>query len=308
MENGDYTEKAKLLRKAMKGMGTDEKAIIAVTASLTNKERIKVREAFKAEFNRDLIADFDDELSYNLKKTIIGLYRTPEEFDAHQLYEAFKGIGTDEDTVSEVLGTKCNKRMADIKQCYHKMFSESLEVRLDSETSGDYKKLLIGLLQCDRDESDDVDKDAVESDCRALYKAGEGKWGTDEDTFILIFSNRNSKHLKALNKFYEAQYHKGLMNIIDKEFSGDIKVLLKTIMQFHLDPDIYYANRIYKACKGWGTDDSTLIRVLITVSNDYSMKKLDETYNQLYNMTLEYQIKDETSGDYKLILLSLVKH
>ena len=305
MEKGG--EYAQGLRKAMKGFGTDEDAIIEITASLTNEERVNVRHAFKKEFDRDLLKDFDSELGSNLKKTIMGLYRTPEEFDAHQIHQAFAGMGTDESILSEVIATKSNKRLLAIKQTYHKLYEESLEVRLDSEVSGDYKKLLMGLLQCDRDESDEVDKDTVEADCRALYNAGEGKWGTDEDTFTLIFCNRSSKHLTAINKCYTEQYHKGLVNIIDSEFSGDIKVLLKTILEFNMDPDIYYAHRIYKACKGWGTDDSTLIRVLITVSNDFSMKKLDEVYKKLYDMTLEYQIKDETSGDYKKILLRLLR-
>ena len=307
MENSDYKDMAAALRKAMKGFGTDEKAIIEVTASIGNNDRIKVREAFNKEFNRDLLKDLDSELGGNLKKTIMGLFLTPEEYDANQLYLAFKGVGTNEDAVSEVTATKTNNRLTDIKKAYFKMYDESLEVRMHSEVDGDYKKLLMGLMQCDREESEEVDMGEVEADCRALFQAGTEQWGTDETTFVKIFCQRSSQHLTALNDFYEQQYQKTLFNVINSEFGGDLQVLLKTIMEYHCDPLIYYANRIRKACKGWGTDDSILIRNLITVSNKNIIEELDQVYQKLFDMTLKYQIEDETSGDYKRILLRLVE-
>ena len=307
MDTSDYKTMATQLRKAMKGFGTDEKKIIEVTAELKNKDRIKVREAFTEVFQRDLLKDLDSELGGNLKKTIMGLFMTPDEYDANQLWVAFKGIGTNEDAVSEVIATKHNERLSDIKKVYHKQYEESLEVRVDSEVSGDYKKLLMGLLQCDREESEEVDKGGVEADCRALFNAGTECWGTDEKTFVKIFCQRSPAHLRALNEYYEQQYQKTLNNVIMSEFGGDIRTLLMTIMGYHCDPYIYYANRIRKACKGFGTDDATLIRCLITVSNENKIEKLEETYQKLFNMTLKYQVEDETSGDYKRILLRLVE-
>jgi hypothetical protein len=310
MENIDFTEKAKLLRKAITENVSCEKTIIELTASFTKKERILIREAYEKETNRDLIADLESELSFNLKKTIIGLYRTSDEFYSHQIHLACNGMLIDKNAISEVIATKSNKEILKLKFTYQKIFRESLEMKLASVLSGYYKTLIMEILKSERNEneSNEVDNDLVESDCISLYKAGEAKWGTDEEAFILIFSQRSSKHLLALNKLYKEKYKKDLIKIIDSEFSGDIRILLKTIMQYHLDPYIYYSKRIYKACKGFGTDDSTLIRVLITVSNNYSMKKLNEIFNNLYKMSLEYQITDETSGAYKQILLSLVKY
>jgi annexin D len=42
----------------------------------------------------------------------------------------------------------------------------------------------------------------VEEDAKLLYKSGEKRIGTDEKTFIRIFSERSSTHLAAVNSAY----------------------------------------------------------------------------------------------------------
>ena len=43
----------------MKGLGTDDKAIVKITANRTNRERLEMIESFKRQFNRDLIKDLE---------------------------------------------------------------------------------------------------------------------------------------------------------------------------------------------------------------------------------------------------------
>ena len=126
--------------------------------------------------------------------------------------------------------------------------------------------------------------------------------GTDEEKFIGIFAKRSSAHLAALNQAYLLKHKKNLLDIVDSEFSGDIKVLLKTILHSHINPVDYFATRIYNACKGFGTNDQMLIRILITMDEAY-MEEIKKLYIVKYKMTLEMQIADETSGDYKKMLI-----
>ncbi len=39
----------------------------------------------------------------------------PIEYDVNELYLAFKGIGTNKDTVSEIIGSRNNRRLQEIK-------------------------------------------------------------------------------------------------------------------------------------------------------------------------------------------------
>ncbi len=105
---------------------------------------------------------------------------------------------------------------------------------------------------------------------------------------------------------YFAKYKKTLFDVFESEFSGDIKVLIKTILHSHIDPADYFAERIYKACKGWGTNDNVLIRCLITMDEVF-IHEIKKIYVKKYGMTLFQQISDETSGDYKKLLLNIIE-
>lgn len=303
--NGKYESDATALREAIKGAGTDEDSIIAITKSRNNNERQIIRQLYSASFGRNLIDDLKDELSGSFKNTVIGMYLSPVEYDVSELYEAFEGAGTDDDSVIEIIGTRNNKRLQDVKTLYKQKHGETLEARVKDETSGDFRNLLIALLQCTRDESNSVNQFQVEKDVEALYKAGEGKCGTDEETFIRIFSLRNPAHLSSLNMYYKQRYKKSLIDVIDSEFSGDVKNLLKTILHSHVNPADYFADRIYKACKGAGTNDRVLVRSLIT-TDECLLLEIKKIYELKFGMKLENQIISETSGDYQKMLLGLI--
>jgi hypothetical protein len=52
------------------------------------------------------------------------------------------------------------------------------------------KKILLALLQGQRPETNEVNEDEARNDAKALYDAGEKKWGTDESKFVDILLNR----------------------------------------------------------------------------------------------------------------------
>ena len=303
--NSNYENDAQTLRNAMVGSGTDEQAIITLTATRNNAQRQEIRKAYKACFGRDLIADLKDDLGGNFLKVVYSMYLSPVEYDTTELRKAMEGMGTDEDTVSEVIGSRSNYRLNEIKALYKLMYNEDLEKRIQSETSGDYRALLVSLLQCKRDETNNLDANQVAKDVDDLYKAGEGKWGTDEEVFNRIFVMRSSVHLREVNSLYQKQRGKNLLDVVDSEFSGDVKTLLKTVLHSHINPADYYAHRIYKACKGMGTNDKVLIRSLVVMDEVY-LPEIKKIYQTKFGMTLRDQIADECSGDYKSMLLALV--
>ena len=71
---------ADVLRKAMKGLGTDEEALIKLVCSRTNAQLQAIRAEFQAQFQgRDLIADIRSELGGELESLVAGLVYTPAE-------------------------------------------------------------------------------------------------------------------------------------------------------------------------------------------------------------------------------------
>ena len=106
--NVNIEQDAADLRKAMKGMGTDEDAIIKIVANRTNAQRQKIKESYNKQFNRDIIKDLKSELRGKLEDVVIGLFQTQVEYDCDQLKKAMKGSGTDESTLIEIIATRPN--------------------------------------------------------------------------------------------------------------------------------------------------------------------------------------------------------
>lgn len=74
-------------------------------------------------------------------------------------------------------------------------------------------QLLLAYLSTGRYEGPEVDLAMAEMDAKALYKAGEKRLGTDENTFIQIFSGRSRAHLTAVASSYNHLYRKKLKKV-----------------------------------------------------------------------------------------------
>lgn len=89
-----------------------------------------------------------------------------------------------------------NVELAQIKAMY-----PGLEKEVEKETSGNYRKVLLELLKCKRDESLVVNEREAEADADTFYRAGEKKLGTDDSTFIKIITSRSLAHLAAMDRY-----------------------------------------------------------------------------------------------------------
>jgi annexin A7/11 len=292
----------------MKGLGTDEKAIIQIVANRTNLQRQAMIPSYQRQFNRDLIKDLKSELSGKFEDSIIALFDDPITYDCKSIFHAMKGAGTNEDTLIEILSTRPNYYINQIKQKYQMLYNKSLEQRLNQELSGDLKKVMLTLISGRRGENQMPNQNDCMNKAQQLYKAGEGKIGTNEELFYQILTMSSPQELMLINQYY-MQIGKGndLMKAIDKEFSGNMKKLLQTLVYSSINPSEYFATRIYHAVKGQGTKDTLLMRIVIT-RDEIDMPLIKQAYMRLYQKDLVQVIKKETSGDYKKLLVELVSH
>ena len=84
-------------------------------------------------------------------------------------------------------------------------------------------QLLLAYVQTPRYEGPEVDRYMVEKDAKALYKAGERRLGTDEKTFIKIFTERSRPHLAAVSYAYHHTYGNSLKKVNYNSSSHHIK-------------------------------------------------------------------------------------
>ena len=301
----NYATYVQVLRNAVVGLGTDEQAIINVIAHTNASERAIIRNMYTQTYGENLIKRLEGETSSDFQKCVVGAFMTPTEYDAYCLYCAMKGLGTNEGVLSEIIGSRTPYELALIKQNYQMNYGESLERAIEGDTSGDYRNLLLACLACRRSMSPTPDAAGCQVDAAALYNAGEGRWGTDEATFTRIFATRSPADLVLINQYYRAQTGKGLLGAIDSEFSGDTKELLDTIVRAQVDPPGYYADRIHESVAGVGTNDSRLIRNILSRS-DKDMPAIMQAYRQKYGTDMVADVNSDTSGDYRRVLNAIL--
>ncbi|XP_036293102.1 annexin A13 isoform X2 [Pipistrellus kuhlii] len=267
----DVNRDAKKLNKACKGMGTDESTIIEILSSRTSNERQQIKQKYKAMYGKDLQEVLESELSGHFKKTALALLDRPSEYDARQLQKAMKGLGTDEAMLIEVLCTRTNKEIIAIKEAYQRLFDRSLESDVKGDTSGNFKKILVSLLQANRDEGDDVDKDLAGQDAKELYD--------------LI--------------------GKDIEEAIEAETSGDLQKAYLTLVRCARDQEGYFAERLYKSMKGVGTDEETLIHIFVTRA-EVDLQGIKAKFQEKYQKSLSDMVRSDTSGDFRKLLVALL--
>jgi len=288
--------------------GKDENYFIDLTLNKTNSERIKLRDDYKAKFGRDLLEDFEKNFKSDFLETLIGVFKSPAEYDADLLYKAMKGIGSDKDIITEVLCFRNPERINQIKEKFQEKYGKDLVAEIKSETSGDYQKIVLKLLEGDRTQDGKADVEKCSGIADELYKAGEGKIGTDESIFIKYFTSLSPNELLIVCKEYHKKYKKNMLDVIENEFDGNEKKLLTVMLYALFSPSEFFAKQIMESIKGIGTDDVKLIRSVIT-RYSIDMKKVKKYFKKMYNKELLDEVKDDVTGSYGKILEALInKH
>ncbi|KVH96393.1 Annexin [Cynara cardunculus var. scolymus] len=174
---------------------------------------------------------------------------------------------------------------------------DAIVVREAFSTNIDLKavtELLLAYLSIPRSEGPEFDRTMAENDAQALYKAGEKRWGTDEGTFRRIFSERSRAHMAAVGSVYKHMYGNTLK-----------KVSLFTLLLIRYYEHLFFFDVLRKAMKGLGTDDKTLIRVIVTRA-EIDMQYIKVEYRNKYGKSLNDDVHSETSGHYRSFLLTLL--
>lgn len=298
---------AEALRKAMKGLGTDEDAIIRVLTNHCNFQRVEIEKTFKTMYGRDLKSDLKSEVSGKFLDIALALLEPPRLYDAQLCNGAIKGVGTDEDTLIEVLSTRSNKDILEINKLYRSTYKRELERDIQADTSGHFKRLLVSLVTGNREEPrESPDLELAKKEAGELYQAGAKKLGTDESTFNRILCLRSAEQLRETFNQYKILTKKDIEDAIKSETSGNLCDGFLAIVKSVKSPSAFFAERLHKSMKGAGTDDKALRRLIVTRS-EVDMETIKRDFHSSYGKSLASFIDGDTSGDYKKILLALVK-
>ncbi|CAE45742.1 Annexin [Caenorhabditis elegans] len=296
---------AEVLRKAMKGLGCNNSKVISILCQRTNWQRQEISKAFKVMYGKDLIKELKGELHGDFEDLILALMDAPAIYDAKQLHRAMEGLGTKESVLIEIMTSRTNAQIQQVRDAYKMLFKKDLERDLIGETSGHFKRLLVSLCAGGRDESSQTDGLRANQDARRLLQAGEKRLGTDESTFNAILASQNFSQLRLVFEEYQKASNHSIEKAIEFEFSGDIRDGLLAVIAVIRNRPAYFAKLLHDSMKGLGTRDNDLIRLCVTRA-EYDMGDIRNMFQSLYRTSLENMIKGDCSGAYKEGLIALV--
>ncbi|XP_057445121.1 annexin D5-like isoform X2 [Lotus japonicus] len=297
---------ARKLHKAFKGLGCDTSKVIQILAHRDSVQRDLIQQEYETTFSESLSKRLASELRGHTKKALKLWLYDPATRDAVIARKALTTTPVfDNQAITEIICSRTPSQLRRLKEVYLSTYHSYIEHDIENQTSGDHKKLLLAYLSTPRYEGPELDNTIVQQDATQLYKSGEKRIGTDEKMFIKIFSERSSTHLAAVDSAYRAQHGNTLEKALKKETSGSFLRGLLTILRCATNPAMYFAKILHKSMKGMGTDDSRLIRVIVT-RTEIDMQHIKAAYYSKYGKPLTHAVRSDTSGSYKDFLLHLL--
>ncbi|XP_005992486.1 annexin A8-like protein 1 [Latimeria chalumnae] len=300
----DPDKDAEVLYEAMDGFGTDESAITNVLTRRSNAQRQRIAQAYKDNYGQDLIEDLKSEISGGFAMLIDALMCPPVKYDVQEIHYALTGAGTSEDILIEILASRSGDHLHQLVKTYEEEYEVTLEEEIRADTSGYFEKVLVSLLQGNRDHPHLVDEDLVHEDAQTLFDAGEKITGTNETKFITILCTRSVPHLWRVFQEYKKLGDKDLEEAIQSEMTGTLEDTILAIVKCTKCAPTYFAERLYNAMSGGGTEERTLTRIMVTRS-EIDMKDIIIKFKQKYEQSLASMIESDTSGDFERTLLKL---
>lgn len=234
-------QSAELLDNAMRGMGTDERAILDTLHGKTPEERQAIQDAYRQRTGRELQADLNSELSGSDRSLANSYLQSGRESSADALHRAVDGMGTDETLIMRTLEGKTPEERQAIIREYEQKHGESLRGRLESELSGEDRVRALALL--DRGEM-------TRRDDALAAMAGAG---TNEAALFDALQNATPEERRAMQNDPEFQRR------LEGDLSGsDLTRARELLQNGRLDT----RGKLNVAMDGMGTDEGAIFRAL----------------------------------------------
>lgn len=124
------------LRRALKGLSINQKAIIEIITNRSNQQRQEIKNVYKKLFNRNLVQDLHDSLSENVKQTIYALMLTPSELNAFIFRNALRNLSMR--CLVEYFISQSNLEIIQAKIAYKHLFDSNLEEDISRNTENNF--------------------------------------------------------------------------------------------------------------------------------------------------------------------------
>ncbi|XP_018414283.1 PREDICTED: annexin A10, partial [Nanorana parkeri] len=244
--NCDPIMDAQMLGGALQGFGCDKDVLIGIITQRASAQRIMIADAYGSLYSRDLVNDLKEKLDGHFKEVMVGLIHSPPAYDAHELWHAMKGAGTDENCLIDILVSRTTSDIFQLKEIYLMQYGCNLDQDLYSETSGHFRDALLNLAQGVREEGY-ADPGLAAQDAMALWEACQRRTGEHKTLMQMILCNKSHQQLWMVFQEFQNISGQDIAAAIEECYDGYFQQLLLAIVSCVRDKPSYFAYRLYSA-------------------------------------------------------------
>uniref|UniRef100_A0A8C1E7F2 Annexin n=1 Tax=Cyprinus carpio carpio TaxID=630221 RepID=A0A8C1E7F2_CYPCA len=220
------------MKRAMKGIGTNEAVLNEILGTRSNKEITALKNTYKEVYGELLEENIKSDVKGDLETTLLTLCKATRSEDsniddaaakseAKALFEAGENrIGTVCSVLIDILTNRSEAQLYKIFQYYGQLSKDSLAKDLEGELHGSFEDCLMTLVK------GALNKPAYFAE--RLHLAMKGL-GTNTDTLTRIIVSRSEIDLLKILQEYKRMYGKSLQEDILKETSGDYEKIMMTL-------------------------------------------------------------------------------
>ncbi|XP_024181887.1 annexin-like protein RJ4 [Rosa chinensis] len=296
---------AEALRKACQGWGTNEKVIISILSHRSATQRKEIRVAYEQLYQEDLLKRLESELSGDFERAVYRWTLDPADRDAVLANLAIKKPDeTDYNVIIEISSVRCPEELLAVRKAYQLRYRCSLEEDLAQHTAGDIRKLLVALVTAYRYDGNEINEKLASSEANILHDAIKEKCFNHEE-IIRILSTRSKTQLMATFNKYRDDHGSSISKNLLGDGTSNFQKALHVAIRCLNDPKKYFEKVLRNAIIGTGTDENALTRVIVTRA-ERDLRDIMVVYYKKNSVPLEQAVAQETSGDYKTFLLTLL--
>lgn len=311
VQHVDTSADVEAVRKAMKGMGCDERTLIRVLAGPKYANPWAMAQLvhdYNSRFIRDLAKDIESETRGDLETALLALVRGPLENDVRTLEKALDRAGTDEDALNDVLLCRSNADIRAITAEYKRLIQRDLLHEIKDDVDDTLFRMYSMVLAATKAEDaapvipTDIDNKASE-----LHRATEGVIGANGVAASQVLTSSNAQQIHALSDAYKRKYHRSLEDVVEKEFRGDMEDALLRMLLTAEDRAKSDVARLRAPLLKTVRKDRLFINRLLTLYWDPPrLAAAKASYKKSYGKPFSKEVKEYLSGDYEDLMIALL--
>ena len=294
------SEQAESLHANLYGKKKEDLVLdVCMTNNLQN--RVAISQYYKATYETSLFDDIKSKIGSDFGYCAAQMFLSPLEFCIHHLKI---GLKKSNECAMEQITSKTPEELRIIEEAYKRDTGKDLKTDISKSFSGAVGKNLLNLFDTPRISNPKPKKQECEKYAITLSQIEPKNWVEDENLFKEIFIKRSPEEIILIARYYLKITGNNLMDVIEKKTKNKSLMLLKEILYNNIMPHELFAEKIYSAIKGIGTDEEVLSRALVSRC-ELDMPAIRDMYQTKYKINMRNDIIGDTSGNYQKICVFL---